>query len=268
MDTVFSVPAEEVFYDQRKGVIWSPDGLGADDRAGIFAILQIIKSGLRPSVILTTDEEIGGVGAQALAKIPCPIPNLKYMIQLDRRGTNDCVFYDCFNPEFVSYIESFGFVEHTGSFSDISFLMPAWDICGVNLSVGYENEHSRVELLYINPLLDTIEKVKKMLTVETIPDFEYDELVNVLQGYNRQEYESDILGTPCGRCGKYFFDFELIPIKGYKVKKMKYYCSDCMVDNVNYCDNCGHPYEIGDKEDDIDLCEDCKQGVLNSAEEY
>lgn len=265
MDTVFSHPASEVFYDQRKGVLWSPDGLGADDRAGIFAILQIVKSGLRPSIILTTDEERGGLGAQELAKQKCPIPNLKYMIQLDRHGTNDCVFYDCFCPEFTAYIESFGFTERIGSFSDISFLMPAWDICGVNLSVGYENEHSLCEVLYINALLDTIDKVKKILTVENIPDFEYDELVNALQGYNRVEYETDMLGTPCCKCEKYFFDFELIPVKGHSVKKMKYYCSDCVVNNVNWCDNCGFAYEIGDPEEDIDLCSDCMQEVLTSA---
>ena len=106
MDTVFKVPATDLYYDRRKGVMWSPQGLGADDRAGVFAIIKILQSGLRPSIILTTDEEVGGVGAAALALSGNPIPNLKYMIELDRRGTNDCVFYDCYVPEFIEYIES------------------------------------------------------------------------------------------------------------------------------------------------------------------
>jgi hypothetical protein len=91
--------------------MWSPQGLGSDDRAGIFAILQIVQSGLRPSIILTTDEERGGLGAQKLAKRECPIPFLRYMIQLDRHGNNDCVFYDRFCPSFIEHIESFGFLE-------------------------------------------------------------------------------------------------------------------------------------------------------------
>ena len=169
MDTVFKIPVSDLYYDQKKGVLWSPEGLGADDRAGIFAIIKILQDGLRPSVILTTGEEDGGVGACAICdKYPeCPIPGLKYLIQLDRHGSNDCVFYDCYCPEFVDYVESFGFCERWGSFTDISFLMPEWQIVGVNLSIGYEDEHSRTEILNIGPLFDTIRKVKNMLTEQT-----------------------------------------------------------------------------------------------------
>ena len=41
MDTVFENPPSNIYYDREKGVLWSPEGLGADDRAGIFAILKI-----------------------------------------------------------------------------------------------------------------------------------------------------------------------------------------------------------------------------------
>lgn len=270
LDTVFYNEPGEVYYDQRKGILWSPDGLGADDRAGIFAILQIIQSGLRPSIILTTDEERGGLGAQKLAKKECPIPFLKYMIELDRKGSCDCVFYDCMNPQFIQYIEKFGFVERTGSFSDISFLMSAWKICGVNLSIGYQDEHTIAETLNVGALYRTIDIVKEMLQEKEIPHFEYRELSNKLNGYYQNitpyNYEADYdMGTPCEKCGKYFFDFELIPVKGYKSKKMVYYCSDCIVDHVNWCDNCGHAYEMGDPEDDIDICKDCME-VLTSVQ--
>ena len=270
MDTVFYNQPGEVYYDQRKGVLWSPDGLGADDRAGIFAILQIIQSGLRPSIILTTDEERGGLGAQKLAKRECPIPFLKYMIELDRKGSCDCVFYDCANPQFIQYIEKFGFVERTGSFSDISFLMSAWKICGVNLSIGYQDEHTIAEILNVNAMYRTIDIVKKMLQEKEIPFFEYRELSNKLTDYYKvttpYNYEADYdMGTPCKRCGKYFFDFELIPVKGHNVKKMVYYCPDCMVNHVNWCDTCGHAYEMGDPEDDIDMCKDCME-VLTGAQ--
>ena len=34
------------------------------------------------------------------------------MIELDRRGKNDCVFYDCYCPDFIEYVEQFGFEEN------------------------------------------------------------------------------------------------------------------------------------------------------------
>lgn len=244
LDTVFKYPVTNLYYDQRKNVLWSSEGLGADDRAGVFAILQIIKSGLRPSVIFTTDEEKGGQGAAALASKECPIPNLKYIIQLDRRGTNDCVFYDCYCPEFTQYIESFGFVERFGSFSDISFLCPQWKICGVNLSVGYENEHSVSETLWLNALYSTINKVKKMLQVKKIPTFIYDDLT--AYPYSKFSYIGgtyDDYGAHCAGCKKLFSEYELIPTKGANGKVL-YFCPDCVVEHVDWCQWCGEPYEI------------------------
>lgn len=256
MDTVFKTPVSNLYYDQRKGVLWSPEGLGADDRAGIFAILKILQSGLRPSVIFTTDEEEGGVGACALAMTPCPIPGLKYMIELDRRGSNDCVFYDCYCPEFVDYVESFGFCEQWGSFSDISFLMPEWQICGVNLSVGYEDEHSYMEILSVGPLFDTIKKVKKMLQETNIPDFTYDELHFSSSTWWKH---SDIYGQHCSKCKKLFSEYELIPVRGIDGRP-KYYCPDCVVDNVGWCDYCGEAFEISDPAQSK-ICKSCAEGL-------
>ena len=42
VDTVFQFLPTDIYYDKDKNVMWSPQGLGADDRAGIFAILAII----------------------------------------------------------------------------------------------------------------------------------------------------------------------------------------------------------------------------------
>ena len=95
VDTVFKERPKDIFYDRVKNVLWSPQGLGADDRAGVFAIVNIIKSGLRPHIIFTTGEEMGGLGAQVLTYTePKPFAEMKYIIQLDRRGKDDCIFYD------------------------------------------------------------------------------------------------------------------------------------------------------------------------------
>lgn len=264
MDTVFKSPVSDLYYDQKKGVMWSPQGLGADDRAGIFAIIKIIQSGLRPSIILTTGEEMGGVGACALTeKYPeCPIEGLKYMIQLDRRGTNDCVFYDCYCPEFVDYVESFGFCERWGSFSDISFLMPAWEIVGTNLSVGYDDEHSASEILQTNALLDTISKVKRMLSEVEIPNFKYDELVAANSTWWHKG--AAVYGQHCSKCKALRSEYELFPVLGMD-SKIKYYCPDCIVGNVEWCDACGEAYEIKEPVNGMKLCKLCAEDLCTTS---
>ena len=247
LDTVFSTPCEEVFFDNRHNVMWSPNGLGADDRAGVFAILQIVRSGLRPHVIFTTDEEKGGVGAYQLSMIECPFKDLRYVIQLDRRGANDCVFYDCDNEDFVEYVENFGFVWNYGSFSDISFLCPEWGIAGVNLSVGYRDEHSEVEVLFVGQLLDTISKVTKMLQEKDIPKFEYIPMdVYSAYGYNWFNSNSNFYGynsvIKCSGCKKTFLEEEMFPavmIDG----STGFYCPDCIVDEVAWCTTCGSAFQ-------------------------
>lgn len=248
MDTVFKTPPTNIYYDRESGVIWSPEGLGADDRAGIFLILKILQSGFRPTVIFTADEEIGAIGAEALVgdlkSCPC---ELKYIIELDRRGTNDCVFYDCNNENFVKYIESFGFVEAMGSFSDISIICPDWGVAGVNLSVGYEDEHSYIETLHVRPMLKTLEKVIKMLQRNEIPSFEYIPKYSNIKWwrnpYSMSWEEDDDEGfLQCHKCGKMFPEYSLIPCYN-PYGEVHRYCSDCCVDSINWCVDCGEPYD-------------------------
>lgn len=294
MDTVFKHPAYELFYDQKKNVMWSPTGMGADDRAGVFSIIQIIKSGLRPHVVFTTDEEIGGVGSSILAKLPCPFKDLNYVIQLDRRGANDCVFYDCDNQEFEEYVEKFGFVTAYGSFTDICHLCPAWKVAGVNLSVGYRDEHSVSEVLFVGQMLDTIEKVKVMLTEKDIPKFEY--IPAPLYYYNAWKpykygsyyYDDDYddydyhfykqntstdpkkglknVSYKCHKCGKSFFEDEVLPVKLIK-GGTGYYCEDCLLPaNVDWCMLCGEPFEVDPLYPHSIVCAECREAAEKEKE--
>lgn len=266
MDTVFTHPVLDLYYDPRKNVMWSPDGLGADDRAGLFAIIQILtKTDLRPHIILTTEEERGGLGAAALVK-DCPtVPfgKLNYIIELDRQGSNDCVFYDCYNPEFIHYVEQFGFVERHGSFSDISFICPQWKIAGVNLSVGYFDEHSYRETLNVGMLLSTIGKVTKMLKdADNIPIFEYKELfAGHKNWYSQIDYPEDDIEEVylhCHKCNRLFYDYEMFPVKGLD-GHTHFYCPDCMGDNrISWCDTCQEAYERPEG-GSRDKCPDCEQ---------
>ena len=291
LDTVFAEPPKNIYYDERKGVIWSPDGLGADDRAGVFAILKIVKHGLRPHIIFTTDEEKGGLGAAQLTTVEKthPFKKLKYIIQLDRRGVNDCVFYDCDNKKFIKYIESFGFVEEIGSFSDISILCPAWKVAGVNLSIGYEDEHSFTETLHVNAMLATIKTVINMLRVaDTAPSFKfipakwYEKFyysnkkggrknVYDLLTYDDSPYDEFYYGdygyslltdeVICDKCGGTFAEYETIPVER-KDHSLKYICPDCLsIDEVGWCYICGEAYEIDYNDLESNLCYTCKRDI-------
>ena len=178
LDTVGVEIPTKIYFDPVENIMWSPQLLGADDRSGVYAIIQIIEKGYKPHVIFTTGEEQGCMGAEALVKDypKSPFPKNKTIIQLDRRGKNDCVFYKFNNRDFISYIENFGFKEAYGTFTDITIFGPAWCIPTVNLSTGYENEHTLIETLNIKWLDETIEKVEKIiLKVVEMPYFKYEE---------------------------------------------------------------------------------------------
>lgn len=168
IDTVFKTPPKEVIYDPKLKVYMCSQGqgLGADDRAGVAGLFNLLARGYLPTIILCNYEEVGGIGARTLvadAEARPFLEGLNYLIELDRSGSIDCVFYDDENAEFHSYVESFGFVTSIGSFSDISTLCPELGISGVNLSTGYYNEHSRGESLRFDEFLMTVDKMDLML---------------------------------------------------------------------------------------------------------
>lgn len=153
IDTIrdFSATGEEfehiTFIDEEMDVIHCLGGQALDDRLGVFIIIRLLQLGYRPSIIFTTGEEVGCVGAMQLIRdIPkCPDRNLKFFIEVDRQGVDEVVYYQNSNQAFKNFIESFGFVEHIGTISDISVLMSGWKIGGCNVSAGYINEHTSIE---------------------------------------------------------------------------------------------------------------------------
>lgn len=230
MDTVFPQQPAEIFYDKDANVIWSPQGLGADDRAGVFCILKVLSSGLRPHVIFTTDEEKGCLGAATLAANPCPFPDCRFIVQLDRAHANDCVFYECDNKDFEHFIEEYGFETRWGTMSDISELCPHWGIAGVNLSVGYRDEHSYSEVLFVKHMLNTIEKVKNILQ-------DYDE--DATPFFKYQSLWSSY-ATTCYDCEEIYPHYALIPVIMTNDCDEVLMCGDCIVKNeIKWCKRCG-----------------------------
>ena len=177
MDTVHTLPVINFYeYVDEAGnhIISSPQGIGGDDRCGIYMILEIIKE-FKPSILFCEDEESGGIGSSKFCKTDLinELADLKFLVELDRANRNDAVFYDCDNYEFTKFItETTGYKEAYGSFSDISNLAPACGVAAVNLSCGYYDAHTLKESVNVEEMFRTIEAVKKLLTAEC-EQFEY-----------------------------------------------------------------------------------------------
>lgn len=185
LDTVHKVPPSIICYSTNKRYILSPTGIGGDDRCGVFMILEIIKKH-KCHVLFTEDEEIGAVGAVEFTESEIK-PEVNFIVELDRRGFEDCVFYDDFNEEFEEFVNSFGFVTKIGTFSDISEIAPALGISAVNLSSGYFNEHTLQEYIDMSVVNKNIEKVKKLVSSKTSL-FKYKGYIYKESGFSEKDF--------------------------------------------------------------------------------
>ena len=166
--------------------------IGGDDRCGVWMIMNIIKK-VKCNVLFLEDEEIGCVGARKFASSEHTTyinENVSFMIELDRRGKNDCVFYSNDNRDFIKYIEEkTGTKESIGSMSDISVIMPETGVAGVNLSCGYYKEHTKDEYIMIDEMDDMMWRVQEFLESETeFPKYKYMERKHEYKQWSIDDY--------------------------------------------------------------------------------
>jgi hypothetical protein len=174
MDTVHEELPKTIFYNKITDTLTSPEGIGGDDRCGIYMILETIKL-YNCSVLFCEDEEIGGIGAGKFVKTELAKGlTFNYIIEFDRKGSNDAVFYDCENPEFEKFITDQYYKTAFGSFSDISVIAPALRCAAVNLSCGYYNAHTTKEYVVLSEMETSIDAACAILDKTTEADkFEY-----------------------------------------------------------------------------------------------
>ena len=178
LDTVHSQPVQTICKNKDKNILMSPQGIGGDDRCGVYAIVNAYDMAVKkPWLLFTCDEEIGGLGADqfchahADCKLPKELDDLKLLVEIDRRGSNDAVYYDCDNEEFEKYITSKGFKTAFGSFSDISVVAPELGVAAVNLSSGYYNAHTLHEYINRRELDAVLQKVNEIVADAVQPNF-------------------------------------------------------------------------------------------------
>lgn len=167
---------EEIFFDERKGVMWSPAGIGGDDRCGVHTVLNILEQGYRPHLVFPWNEEVGCVGSTYFAdkvetlfgvSVQDKLSAVNFAIQIDRQGFGESVYYYLDSQEFETYINGFGFETKLGSYTDICQICPEFGFAGVNVSAGYIREHTSSETVFVREMEATERKIINILDDQT-----------------------------------------------------------------------------------------------------
>ena len=233
LDTVHEQPVRDICKNADGNIIMSPQGIGGDDRCGCYALVKIYQSAqVKPWLLFCCDEEVGGLGAKNFClahkqhQLPHELDNLKFIIELDRKGSHDAVFYRCANPDFETYITGKGFKTAQGSFSDISLIAPEFGIAAVNLSSGYHHAHSRHEHINRAELEHTIDKVLSIIPDSIrndIPKFEYEENILPISNTSHiQFYEEEHNDIP-NNISRDLIDIYSILLDFYSVAELEYF---------------------------------------------
>ena len=183
LDTVHKKLPNIIEYDEAQDVISSPNGIGGDDRCGVYMIFKILKK-YNCSVLFCEDEEVGCVGADKFVQtVLARQLSFNYIIEFDRANANDAVFYQCANYDFEKFITKEFYKKQYGSFTDICEVAPVVGCAAVNLSCGYYKAHTTSEYVVLSEMERSIVEACKILERTTENNkFEY------IEGYSNYGY--------------------------------------------------------------------------------
>lgn len=141
------------------------EGLGADDKNGIWIALQCLIKYEALKIAFFVGEEVGCVGSGA-ANIEF-FSDCRFVIQPDRRGYSDVItqisWESLCSEQFLSEIhsEQFGYKLTDGLMTDIEALRGnGLEISCINLSCGYYEPHTDQEFTIKNDLQNCLEFVQ------------------------------------------------------------------------------------------------------------
>lgn len=171
IDTVRHHDRVELLHHLASNALFNKHGvLGADDRAGVYANLQLVldrEHGPMPIVIFPNEEEVGGIGVKQLISDGALSPwldQIKLFIELDRLGIDQYVYYYHVLPKSLkTWVENFGYEADHGSYSDVADLTNAYGIPHFNLSVGYYDQHTSNERLCLDGLQFCLARMGRVL---------------------------------------------------------------------------------------------------------
>lgn len=200
------------------GVLSNPDGvLGADDRAGVYILSEMMKQQIRGIYIFTAGEEIGGWGAKACIRhdhFQEILPNISCFIELDRQDNKDIALYGYDNTNLCAIFEKFGYKQSWGSYTDAVEFSEDTGLACINISVGYKNQHTAKECLVLKDMEATLNIMINHLPKELYTTKYEADITLELSNYSYCEYyeETTITSNPvvCDICREheklYFFE--------------------------------------------------------------
>lgn len=178
------------------------EGLGADDKNGIFIALECLRMFDKIKVAFFVKEEIGCIGSNA-ANMDF-FQDCKYVIEPDRRGNNDLIteasFTELCSEDFVRGIIGFSdYNTTTGLCTDVMSLKEnGLNVSAINLSCGYYNPHTDYESTNIKDLEKCLNFIRLIISnVQDVYPHEHVEY-KVDYGYSKGTYTYN-----------YFEDYEI-----------------------------------------------------------
>lgn len=183
--------------------------IGADDKCGIYIILQLLKTN-EFNFLFTVQEESGLMGSSYFMS-KNDISYIPYGLTFDRYGSSDilCTSNDYGNQKFEDALEvvgrEFGYRPAMGVLSDADNISDQISTC--NLSVGYYGHHTKSEFVDINELENAVNYAQAIL--DNIQEkFEAPDKRNSYKYYSGYGYYDD----------DYFTDIEeLKELEGHEV---------------------------------------------------
>lgn len=167
---------QRILYNEETDVIYNASGfrpMGGDDKVGVAVALAIAEVYPEYSILLTSDEEVGCIGANHYDG-----PEFTFGVQCDRRGCNDLinsVFGDIASEKTTNAAKQLlpHRVVMDGMTTDVGSLVSRGKIkCAFNMSCGYYNPHEVSEYIILAEAMLACNDALTLMTSMIDEDFE------------------------------------------------------------------------------------------------
>ena len=181
MDQVQTERSQDFTVVEENGVLygWSPskgehEGLGADDKNGMWVCLLCLERHERLKVLMTVLEEKGIFGAKA-ARMDFFNDSL-YVLEPDRSGNSDFTIslrdFPCCSTDFITaiYNEKYSYHPVEGKGTDIlALLINGLSVSCTNISCGYYNPHKHDEYCIMADLENCLAFIEHIISTLNTP---------------------------------------------------------------------------------------------------
>lgn len=242
-DTVRHTPLSG--YKIKKDIITSIEGaLGGDDRCGVAIALSLMQAGVLANYAFFDEEECGAGGSRDfLIETPWIAKESSCYIGLDRRGHADAAVYNYRSDKLLDVVGVYGFKEANGTMTDVSVIEEDLPKATVNLSVGFNHEHTSKETIHIDVVMNTLQAMKEIVDTCTGAYFDDLEAFSSYKDYSDDYQYQDYLQYGGDRYDKdLLFEQgdleELLRGENYLnvQEEVRMHCNGCLCFDFEACD--------------------------------